>query len=207
MKKIFAIALVFFAACLHTSAQKKISTYVAGHFGLASAKSSTSGATGRFSTGIGLEFELPLAKKISLAAAPTLNFRGYNNSAFNLKATYIDLPLTLEVVYFHVEELNLYVGAGAYAGIAIAGKYQNTGADWTKLKFGESAADNRSTTDLGLNFTTGLHFNKLKAGFQYQQGLKNVVPKDRQVNGASIKLNNFSGFLAVKLSAFNKKRR
>ncbi len=206
MKKIVGVILISIVTYSSTSAQK-ITTYVAGHLGIATAKSTSTSGNLRFSSGIGAELSLALAKKVNIVARPTINFRGYNNSSFNLKATYFDIPLNIEINYFNVEDLSVYFGFGVYGGLALTGKYKNSGAsDWIKLKFGETTADNRSTTDFGLNFTSGLYFNKVKMGIQYQSGLKNVVPKDRQTNGAEIKLRNFSAYLAVKLSAFTGKK-
>ena len=73
------------------------------------------------------------------------------------------------------------------------------------MAFGETATDNRSNIDYGALLNLGAYIpmyrNTLKFGFQTMIGLRNVVPRDRQIDPSVDKINllNFSAYLAIGL--------
>lgn len=204
MKKITAVLFTVFIVFNSASAQK-VSTFLTLHGGFASAQAKDA----KLSSGIGLDFQLKLTERIHFHLKPTLNSRGYNGTALvsTVKATYADLPITIEAD-LDGNKAHLYVGGGPYIGFAVAGKYKSnltTGnTEWTKMKFGETANDNRSPMDFGLNLNVGAAikgYNRdFKAGIQTMFGLKNVVPKDVQTNNSAIKLRNITAYLAFGLT-------
>ena len=224
MKKIIFTSVLFTTLCITAVAQQKWAAYIAGNFGVASAKLQPSGSTTinyKISGGFGLHLAAQLTNRFFVVGQPGINFRGYVSSnsvnKYDVGATYIDLPMALEYHYslgkdFRDEKdaFPFFIGAGVYGGYAVAGKYTDkyTNDPSVKIKFGESVSDNRSRTDYGLNFVAGLTLNnwgfgnfktKLRFGLQKQVGLKNVVPKDRQAGGNEIKLRNLSVFVAIKI--------
>lgn len=215
MKKILATSLLFIAMLCNATAQKKFSTYIAGNFGLASAKvgpPSTTEILKKLSAGLGFHLTGQLTKRFFIVAQPAVNSRGYvsSNAAnkYDIHATYIDIPVAAEYHFSLFKDIKdegsspFFIGAGIYGGVALSGKYKDdylTPSVSQKIKFGESTSDNRSKTDFGLNFVAGLQTKNIRFGLQYLKGLKNVVPKDRQTNGTEIKLRNFSMFVAYKL--------
>jgi hypothetical protein len=224
MKKITVACMLFITLFNTAHAQKKIAVYVAGNFGLASAKLQPSGSTtitSKLSGGIGLHLSGQLTKRFFIVAQPAINSRGYVSSnavnKYDVSTTYIDIPAAIEYHYSLFKDMKdergeypFFIGAGLYGGFAIAGKYVDKYLNnpSVKIKFGESATDNRSKTDYGLNFVAGMTINDwgfgkfktaLRFGVQKQVGIKNVVPKDRQPGGNEIKLRNLSMFVAVKI--------
>lgn len=206
MKKILTACFFLSFLYFQTQAQNKVATYILGSFGLSSAKSNTTTNSARFSTGLGLEFYLPLSKRINIVGRPGINWRGYDNNGSSVRVTYLDVPLTIEYAplpYF----TGAYIGVGVYGGTALGGKFKLSDGSESNFSFGETTNDNRSRTDYGLAFTAGMRYANIEVGIQNQVGLKNVVPNDRQTNGASIKLRNFTGFIGLNLAAFKKKKR
>ena len=224
MNKIILASVLFLASVNTSHAQKKIAVYAAGNFGLAAAKLQPSGSTtitSKLSGGLGMHLTGQLTKRVFVVAQPAVNFRGYvsSNAAnkYDVSATYIDIPAALEYHYSLFKDMKdgkddypFFIGAGLYGGFAVAGKYTDKYLNdpSVKIKFGESATDNRSKTDYGLNFVAGLSINdwgfgnfktNVRFGLQKQVGLKNVVPKDRQTGGNEIKLRNLSLFVAIKI--------
>lgn len=204
MKRIVIVLLTAITLC-NTAGAQKLSTFLTIHGGFASAQ----GKDARLSSGIGLDFQLKLTERLHFNIKPTLNSRGYNGTALvsTVKATYIDLPINLEAD-MDGNKAHIYVGGGPYIGFAIGGKYKSnltTGnTEWTTMKFGETANDNRSPMDMGLNLNVGALFpgysRDFKAGIQTMVGLRNVVPKDVQANNSEIKLRNITAYLAFGLT-------
>lgn len=195
------ILLIYFTA----SQAQKHSFYGSLHAGLASSQ----GHEAKLSSGLGVELEARLSERFYIVARPTLNFRGYNaNLQVNsVKATYLDFPVTLESLLGEPAKMNLFIGAGGYFGVALAGKYKTNlsfnSTEWQPLKIGESLNDNRSATDYGLSFNGGFRFaggsRVIKMGVQTQWGLKNVVPLDAQdaTNNNPIRLRNITAYLSL----------
>ena len=224
MKKITASFILVMTLFNTVQAQKKMVVYLAGNFGLAAAKlqpTNSTTITSKLSGGLGVHLAGQLTKRFFIVAQPAVNFRGYVSSnainKYDVSATYIDIPVSIEYHYSLFKDMKdergdypFFIGAGLYGGFAVAGKYTDKYLNdpSVKIKFGESAADNRSRTDYGLNFVAGMTINdwgfgkfktKLRFGLQKQVGLKNVVPKDRQTGGSEIKLRNLSAFIAIKI--------
>jgi hypothetical protein len=224
MKKITITYLLLITLYCNALAQKKLTTYLAGNFGLATAKVLPHGSTqisSKLSGGFGVHITDQLTKRFFIVAQPAISSRGYvsSNSAnkYDISSTYIDIPAGIEYHFPLFRDLRdeedgnlFFIGAGVYGGVAISGKYKDqylTPSVSQKIKFGESTGDNRSLTDFGLNLVAGLTYDKIRFGIQYQKGLKNVVPKDRQTNGAAIYLRNFSMFVAYKLTGLKGKKK
>lgn len=198
------LVIILFISFITSQAQKH-SVYGALHAGLASSQ----GREAKLSSGVGIELEARLSERFYIVARPTLNFRGYNaNLQVNsVKVTYLDFPVTLESLLGEPAKMNLFIGAGGYFGLALAGKYKTNlsfnSTEWQTLKIGESINDNRSSTDYGLSFNGGVRFaggnRVVKMGVQTQWGLKNVVPKDAQddSNNSPIRLRNITAYLSI----------
>lgn len=199
------LGILFF---IGSASAQKMSAYLSFHGGFATAK----GYDAKLSSGLGLDMEMHLAGRVHLDVKPTINFRGYNGSNLvtTVKATYLDLPVNLEIS-LDQNKNHLFIGGGPYIGFALAGKYKSNlstsmNTDWQKMKFGESLTDNRSPIDYGLNFTAGGfvagYNHNIKVGVQSQIGLKNVVPKDAQnsTNTFNINLRNITAYIAFGLT-------
>lgn len=203
MKKIIWSFLIILFISNFLFAKNGAQTYFSMHLGFARATDRTL----RLSSGLGLDFDLPVTKNLHFNLMPTFDFRGYSGTS-TVKARYLDLPFNIEFSG-SAKKTSLFAGAGGYVGLAVKGKFKSAYYEWQKMSFGETSADNRSSLDAGLLFNVGivgpLDKGLMKFGMQYMRGLKNVVPKDRQLTPADdIKLRNFTFYLAFSL--FNKKR-
>lgn len=214
-------------------AQSKLDIFAVGNFGMSKAvftsgkgtiSPSFSGGIPSFSGGIGSHLIYNFSNTIAIAFLPVLQAKGYENTQYKVRATYLELPINIEysmglraLMGFDKFEKNgkkpFFFGAGVYAGYAIAGKYidkYQIGDPSTKIKFGEASTDQRSKTDFGLNFTLGMLIPAFKSvmrfGLQKQVGLKNVIPKNRQANDGEMQLKNFNFFIAYNLGNVLKRK-
>ena len=206
MKQITSVLFTVVILFNSVNAQK-VSTFLTVHGGFASAQAKDA----KLSSGIGFDFQLKLTERLHFGVKPTLNSRGYNGTALvsTVKATYVDLPISLEAD-LDGNKAHLYLGGGPYIGFAVAGKYKSNltagNTEWTTMKFGETAADNRSPMDIGINLNVGAlmegYSRDFKAGIQTMLGLRDVTPKDAQsLAGASpIRLRNITAYLAFGLT-------
>jgi hypothetical protein len=133
-----------------------------------------SSADNRVGYGIGLQFMQFLGERVFFTLGGDLNSRGYKGT----RVVYLDAPVSMNVMLGKHKIFGL--GGGAYAGMALSGKYKGTGG-WTNFKFGETATDNRSRTDYGylvnlIYQSPGLFF----ATLTLMSGLKDITPADKQ---------------------------
>lgn len=159
-------------------------------------------ANSRLGIGIGVEYLQMLSKKVFLTGMVGINSRGYGGSA-KVRSTYIDVPVLINAALG--KRGYWTIGAGAYGGMALSGKFKTSGG-WTKMKFGEGVADNRSRTDAGY----ALQFGVLSPFFGrayvlFYGGVKNVIPADRQTGGNQLHLRCASFNLAIPLKARTRK--
>lgn len=151
----------------------------------------------RLGYGIAAEIWHPLSKKFFLAGGAGFNSRGYKD----VRAMYFDVPVSINYVI-----KSITVGAGAYWGIALGGKYDNIINGWTKMKFGEGSSANRSRTDHGYLVNLGYNSGVFFFMASYMGGLKNVIPNDRQAGDNSIKLNTLQGSVYIPIKSLTKKK-
>lgn len=133
-----------------------------------------SSADSRVGYGIGLQFMQFLGERVFFTLGGDLNSRGYKGT----RVVYLDAPVSMNIMLGKHKIFGL--GGGAYAGMALSGKYKSTGG-WTNFKFGETATDNRSRTDYGylvnlIYQSPGLFF----ATLTLMSGLKDITPADKQ---------------------------
>lgn len=140
----------------------------------------------RFGYGVSIDYLKGLDKneRIYISVMAALQSRGYQN----VRAMYFDVPVTIN--YAIGSKKRILIGGGLYAGLALGGSYKNVITGWTKINFGETATDNRSKTDYGykISYTAVSRYFGMIFNIDYWGGLKNVIPGDRQINGAALKL-------------------
>ena len=219
MKKNLIILLIAFTTSIF--AQKKLNFYATGNYGLYKVNISDiygSAISSNFGGGLGAHIVYKLLPNLNLVALPVIQQRGYMSSNiyhnYDIRVTYIDVPVGVEYTctpkkfgeFFNIDDKDeklLFIGMQLYEGFAIDGKFTDSfsanPSSSETIKFGESATDQRLSTDFGLNFTVGLNIKRFRIGFQKLLGLKNVVPTDRQTNEGSIKTTGFGMFVAYKL--------
>jgi hypothetical protein len=148
--------------------------------------------------GIGVNFTQKMGR-VQLSIDP--RFMIYSHSTVsNLKTQYIQVPVSINLLSFtkgFYDDLNgvsgkafkLGLNVGIYAGYAIGGKYNGS----TKMKYGESATDNRSPLDFGLHtsLSFGSNVSSFRGYIQLQRGVKNIIPSAR-VNNDTRKLNGIN---------------
>lgn len=153
---------------------------------MSTANNNSSKAKIRFGYGVAMEYLKAIDKneRVYISVMAALQSRGYQN----VRAMYFDVPVTLN--YAVGRKKRILLGGGVYAGMALSGSYKNINDTWTKINFGEAATDNRSKTDYGykISYTAVSRYFGMVFNIDYLGGLKNVIPADRQVNGASLKL-------------------
>ena len=158
---------------------------------------SVAASDGRIGYGLGIHYLQQAGKKFFLTLGGGLNSRGYKN----VKSTYFDVPVSINYLAFK----NYFtIGVGAYGGFALSGIYK-TSAGKTKIKFGESATDNRSRTDAG--FLINMGFIDQTLGYLHLSlmlGQKNVIPKDRQVADEYRRLSTLVAAWSLPLKTFSK---
>jgi hypothetical protein len=133
-----------------------------------------SSADSRVGYGIGLQYMQFFGERVFFTLGGDFNSRGYKGA----RVVYLDAPVSMNVMLGKHKIFG--IGGGAYAGMALSGKYKSTGG-WTKFKFGETATDNRSRTDYGylvnlIYQSPGLFF----ATLTLMSGLKDITPADKQ---------------------------
>ncbi len=230
MKKLIIVSFLFATANTNSFAQNKLDVFVAANFGLSKVTFTPSiGTISRnFSGAIGAHLIYKLKPNIAFIAMPMLQQRGYTsmNSAnkFDVRVAYLDIPVGIEFGFaaralFGFDKFEkgaekpFFFGAGVYEGIAVSGKYTDKyfSDPSVKIKFGESATDQRSRTDYGLIFNLGMRFpvgkSYVRFGLQKQVGLKNVMPSARQAKDGSLKTSNFSFFVAYDISRLLSKKK
>jgi hypothetical protein len=211
MKRIlFSLLLIGIAT---VQAQNKLPFLIRGDFGLSNVKTSSGKGTSIFVPGIGIETMaklVPVGESGALIINPNLTYlhTGYQTSSGgDVKVNYLSLglPIMFEVNGLKSKEvLGLMFGAGPFINIAASGKFRNLSVDdYKSISFGNTTADNRTSTDAGLVLKSAIRIQKIYIGTQYNIGVSNVVPKDRISNGSYIKTRNFLFYISY---ALNKKK-
>jgi hypothetical protein len=157
-----------------------------------------SAADVRVGYGIGLQFMQFFGERVYFTLGGDLNSRGYKGT----RVVYLDAPVAMNIMLGKHKIFGF--GGGAYAGMALSGKYKSTGG-WTKFKFGETATDNRSRTDYGflvnlIYQSPGLFF----ATFTMMSGLKDITPADKQQDLNWMRLKTSQMSIVLPLSLFIK---
>lgn len=136
--------------------------------------------------------DIGISEKFSFQPGLSLQGKGYkmvvSESDVTIKGTanvaYLEVPLN-GVLYLPAGKGDIFLGAGPYIAFGLFGKstVDSNVPDFDipdeDAKFGNSAADNVSPIDFGLNFMAGY---QLKSGLLfnagYGLGLGNTIPKD-----------------------------
>ena len=160
-----------------------------------------SSADSRIGYGIGLQFMQFLGERVYFTLGGDFNSRGYKG----VRVVYLDAPVSMNVMLGKHKIFGL--GGGAYAGMALSGKYKGTGG-WTNFKFGETATDNRSRTDYGylvnlIYQSPGLFF----ATLTLMSGLKDITPADKQQDLYWMKLRTSQMSIVIPMSVFIKSKK
>lgn len=140
--------------------------------------------------GFGLGYAKMFGDNFYIDISGEINSRGYKNGGaisstllgLTYKATYLDIPVSFNYISdyrsFILGDTKFVVGAGAYYGLALSGKYQ-TSTGWSKMKFGESGTDTRSATDYGILFNLGIKSKGLPLLVAtYTSGLNDIIPSN-----------------------------
>jgi Outer membrane protein beta-barrel domain len=200
MKKLLFLAIAFslkFAAI----AQTKIPILIRADFGSSNIKTNTGKGKSTFALGLGVETFLNI-KNVSrdgkLVINPNLSYlnTGYETivgGKVSVNYLSLGLPICYEIFGLNSNNDNgLIFGAGPFINVALSGKFKNLAInDFKNMSFGNSTADNRKSTDVGLLLKTAIRVKKLYMGLQYNVGLANEVPNDRISNGSYINTRNF----------------
>lgn len=160
-----------------------------------------SSADNRVGYGIGLQYMQFFGERVYFTLGGDLNSRGYKGT----RVVYLDAPVSMNIMLGKHKIFGF--GGGAYAGMALSGKYKSTGG-WTKFKFGETATDNRSRTDYGflvnlIYQSPGLFF----ATFTMMSGLKDITPADKQQDLNWMRLKTSQMSIVLPLSLLNKSKK
>lgn len=160
-----------------------------------------SSADNRVGYGIGLQYMQFFGERVYFTLGGDLNSRGYKGT----RVVYLDAPVSMNIMLGKHKIFGF--GGGAYAGMALSGKYKSTGG-WTKFKFGETATDNRSRTDYGflvnlIYQSPGLFF----ATFTMMSGLKDITPADKQQDLNWMRLKTSQMSIVLPLSLFTKSKK
>lgn len=196
MRKIIVICTLFIS--FQATAQKG-SLGIKGGFGLTNVKSNGAKATSALKGSVGLEASfhaIKLNRTLYLTLMPDLMYlpSGYESTAMDVNVNYLNVsvPILLNIMEGdRRERYSLYIGAGPFIGYGLSGKFKPLGGSELDVKFGETVNDNRSRYNSGIVFKVGFKYNKLALNLEQFTGLKNLIPKDRITQGASIKSTGF----------------
>jgi len=179
VKRCLLTPVLFFA--LHTMAQNEPKSLLVikpslnvGNIAIKRDGGDPSSADNRVGYGIGLQYMQFMGERVFFTLGGEFNSRGYKGT----RVVYLDAPVSMNIMLGKHKIFGF--GGGAYAGMALSGKYKSTGG-WTTFKFGETATDNRSRTDFGylvnlIYQSPGLFF----ATLSLMSGLKDITPADKQ---------------------------
>jgi hypothetical protein len=198
MKKTIFLALLSLSICQITIAQKGINLAI--QFNAQNIKYEGTVPAKYNGTGIGIGVNLKQKLgPVLLYIDP--RFMTYSHITNNKSKTqYIQVPVSINLLSFSksfvddevnvgsVKSFKFGLNVGVYGAYAIGGKYVLNGTQ--KMKYGESATDNRSPIDFGLHtsLSFGSNVSSYRAYIQVQRGFNNVIPSAR-VNNDSRKLN------------------
>jgi hypothetical protein len=197
MKKTILIALLSLSICQITNAQKGINLAI--QYNTQTIK--YNGATNTKDIGNGIGIGINLLRKVGpvqLAVDPRLMLLSHRTVS-KLKTQYIQVPVSINIPWNAKnffgngnsagQSFQFGLKLGLYAAYAIGGKYNGS----TKMKYGESATDNRSAIDFGLHtcVTFGGTASSFKGFIEVQRGIKNVIPNAR-INNDTRKLNGIN---------------
>lgn len=167
-----------------------------GNIGIKRNGGDPSSADNRVGYGIGLQYMQFFGERVYFTLGGEFNSSGYKGT----RVVYLDVPASMNLMLGKHKIFG--IGGGAYAGMALSGKYKSTGG-WTKFKFGETATDNRSRTDYGylvnlIYQSPGLFF----ATLTLMSGLKDITPADKQQDLYWMKLRTAQFSIVLPLSLF-----
>ncbi|MBC8053233.1 MAG: PorT family protein [Sphingobacteriaceae bacterium] len=207
MKRIFLLAAGFLIAGTVANAQTSTTTTTMGgtKFGLKAGVNLSKYSFGRDDAN-NLESDqltnfhitgyadLPLGGMFSVQ--PGLSLQGKGGSFSNTFGTTKENVMWLEIPVNLVGKIPLgasgtsfFIGAGPYAGVAIAGENETTLAgssnnSTSKIKFGDEAGDQVKMLDFGLNGLAGVQLaNGFNLGAGYGFGLTDLFPSGNGGNG------------------------
>lgn len=89
---------------------------------------------------------------------------------FNIN--YLDIPLLLET-RFGAGKVNTFIEAGVNLSVALNGTFDDGVSSLKDIKFGKDE-DEISFTDYSASFGGGVNLSKLRLGFNYNLGLKDI---------------------------------
>lgn len=206
MKSCFA--LVFLLSTLFSMAQDQPKSLLvlkptlnAGNIAIKRDGGNPSSPDSRIGYGIGLQYMQFFGERVYFALGGEFNSRGYKGA----RVVYLDAPVSMNIMLGKHKIFGF--GAGAYAGMALSGKYKSNDG-WTKFKFGETATDNRSRMDYGylvnlIYQSPGLFF----ATLSLMSGLKDITPADKQQDLYWMKLRTSQMSIVLPMSLFIKSKK
>jgi len=206
VKRCLLTPVLFFA--LHTMAQNEPKSLLVikpslnvGNIAIKRDGGDPSSADNRVGYGIGLQYMQFMGERVFFTLGGDLNSRGYKGT----RVVYLDAPVSMNIMLGKHKIFG--IGGGAYAGMALSGKYKSNGG-WTKFKFGETATDNRSRTDFGylvnlIYQSPGLFF----ATLSLMSGLRDITPADKQQDLYWMKLRTSQMSIVIPMSVFIKSKK
>lgn len=133
---------------------------------------------------------IPMSSTFSLRTGLDIQSKGFRSKTAlgetKYNPMYLELPVNVAVMLPFNEKIKGYVGAGPYAAVGIAGKYQDAGTGYksTKISFGNDKPGNSGTSnsgqfkrfDAGVNAIAGVDFGRVGIHAQYGFGFVNTHP-------------------------------
>ncbi len=133
---------------------------------------------------------LPMSHTFAIRTGLDVQSKGFRSKEtlgeVKYNPVYLELPVSLAVLLPLNERIKAYVGAGPYAAVGIAGKYQdvNTAYKSTKIEYGNDKPGSAGASnsgqmkrfDAGVNTIAGLDFGRFGLHAQYSFGMVNTHP-------------------------------
>lgn len=141
---------------------------------------------------IGGFYSMPLADAIDLEVSGLISTKGSKIKDDNIKMTtnivYLEIPILAKYNLELSKGNSLFIGAGPYAGIGLAGKTKVSFigfSDSKSLDFGNDDDSDIKRLDLGLATALGFNLDGIIIGLGYDFGLTNNAPKGDSDNKTS----------------------
>lgn len=205
--KHFILAFLLLSVISVTAQPNRLPLYLRGDFGFSNVKTSNGKGKISFASALGLEtfIKLKSLKEANISLSPNLSYlhTGYKpSSGGDVKVNYLflGLPIGINISDDPKEDAGIFFGVGPFVSVVTGGKFRSYSIDdYTKMKFGNTTADNRRTADAGVVLKSALRYKKCYLGMQANIGTSNLVPKDRIENGSYIKSRSFLFYLSYQI--------
>jgi hypothetical protein len=180
----YAFAFLLLAASPGIHAQIKAG-YIFG-INLSTITLKTDGITSSPNRPAGVHFgcylDLPLTGHLAFQPALLFSSKGSDYAIdsvdYSLTPTYMEIP-AIALYSFGSKEVKVTVFAGPYLACGIGGYKIVSGDPMKDLKYGNGENDDLRLFDYGFNFGAGVNIRGLMISAQYQLGMANIYPVNK----------------------------